>query len=85
MAELSPHDRQLAIAELERIEQTLVQMSMWADGDSADRERCSIALEDASRAVQAAGWMLSRADRLRVAELVHRRMSPPGGQGPAAG
>jgi hypothetical protein len=81
MGEISPADRHLAIAELERIEQTLVQMSMWADGDSADRERVAIALEDASRAVQAAGWMLSRADRLRVSELAHRRMSQ---QGPPA-
>ena len=37
-----------------------------------------MAAEDASRAVQAAGWMLSRADRLRVSELAHRRLSQPG-------
>jgi hypothetical protein len=73
--ELSPDGRRLAIAELERIEQTLTLMSAWADGDSADRERVAIALEDAARAVQAAGWLLERADRVRVAELVHRRLT----------
>jgi len=78
MAELSPHDRALAIAELERISGTLSQMSMWADGDSPDRERVSIMLEDAAKAVMAAGWLLERAGRLRVSELAHRRMS----QGP---
>lgn len=78
--ELSPADCRLAIAELERIEQTLTQMCIWADGDSSDRERAAIALEDASRAVQAAGWLLERADRARVAELVHRRLSSGGYQ-----
>ena len=80
MAELSQQDRALAIAELERIEQTLTAMSMWIDGDSADRERCSIALEDAARAIQAGAYLIERADRERVAELVHRRMSRGGVQ-----
>lgn len=53
-------------------------MSAWADGDSPDRERVSIMLKDGAKAVMAAGWLLERADRLRVSELAHRRMS----QGP---
>ena len=85
MAEITPHDRQLAISELEHISDTLVLMGMWADGDSADRERASIALEDAARCVQAAGWLLERADRARVAELAHRRLSPANRHHPAAG
>lgn len=75
MADLSQADRQAAITELERIESTLTAMSMWVDADSADRERASIALEDASKAVMAAAYLIERADRQRVAELVHRRMS----------
>ena len=74
---LSPTDRKLAISELERIEQTLTLMCAWADGDSTDRERVAIALEDAARSVQAAGWLLERADRVRLAELAHRRLSSP--------
>lgn len=84
-AVLSQQDRALAISELERIEQTLIQMSAWADGGSADRERCSIALEDAAKCVMAAAYLIERADRERVAELVHRRMSRGRRAGPLNG
>ncbi len=73
--ELSPADRRAAIEQLEQIEATLTAMSMWIDADSPDRERASIALEDASKAAMAAAYLIERADRGRVAELVHRRMS----------
>ena len=76
MAEISQTDRALAIAELERIARTLMDMSMWVDDDSADRERASICLEDASKYVMAGAFLLERADRVRVADLAHRRMSP---------
>lgn len=74
MAEISRRDRELAITELDHIERTLSAMSAWADGDSPDRERASIMLEDAAKAVMAAGWLIER-DPARVAELVHRRMT----------
>ncbi len=80
MAELTPRDRQLAIAALDRVEQTLTQMSMWVDDDSADSQRVAIMLEDSAKSVMVASYLLSRADRLRAAELVHRRMSAPDGQ-----
>ena len=38
----------------ERIEQTLMAISSWGDGESPDRERASIALEDAARATMVA-------------------------------
>ena len=82
-AELTKQHREQALAWLDGIERTLSDMSAWADGDSPDRERASIALEDAARAVAAAGWLLQR-DPARVAGLVHRRTltslppAPPG-------
>jgi hypothetical protein len=75
MAELSPHDRQLALQRLEEIADELTAMSMWVDDSSPERERASIALEDAAKSVMVAGWLLERADRVRVAELAHRRLS----------
>lgn len=74
MPELLPDQhRAMALAELERIEQTLSEMSQWVDGDAPDREKASVLLEDAARAVAAAGWALERASRSRVADLAHRR------------
>jgi len=77
VAELSAQDRELAIAELERIERTLTDMSAWADGDSESQQRASIALEDAASQIRAAGWMLERIDPGRLASLVHRRIRLP--------
>jgi len=75
-AELTRQDREAALAELDRIERTLSEMSEWVDGDSDARERCAIMLEDAAKAVMAAAWTLTR-DAYRVSELVHRRLPPP--------
>jgi hypothetical protein len=77
-AELTPQARQMAIAELEAIEQTLSGMSAWVDGDDPDRQRCSIYLEDASNLIRAADWMMERLDRARVAMLAHRRVPSNG-------
>jgi hypothetical protein len=81
MAEISPHDRQLALDELEKISGTLSAMSAWVDDDSPERERCSIALEDAAKSVMVGAYLLERAGRLRVADLAHRRMSQQGADG----
>jgi hypothetical protein len=78
MGEISPADRQLALDELEKIADTLTAMSMWVDDSSPERERCNIALEDAAKSAMVGAYLLERADRLRVSELAHRRMS----QGP---
>jgi hypothetical protein len=72
MADLSRADRETACQELDHIEQILSAMSQWVDGPSADREKASIMLEDAARAVAAAAWTIQR-DPVRVAGLVHRR------------
>jgi hypothetical protein len=80
MAEIAPHDRQLALAELETIVGTLSAMSAWVDDASPERERASIAFEDAAKSVMAGAYLLERADRLRVADLAHRRMSADGQQ-----
>jgi hypothetical protein len=73
--------RQLAIIELERIADTLMQMSAWADGASADRERLAIACEDGAKAAMVAAYLMERADRVRVSELVSRRVSSPAADG----
>jgi hypothetical protein len=78
MAEISQADRQAALGNLEAAAQWLEDMASWADGDSPDRERCSIALEDAAKSVMVAAYLLERADRTRVSELGHRRMSSDG-------
>jgi uncharacterized membrane protein YebE (DUF533 family) len=84
MPDLDPAMVGAALAELERMITTLSQMSAWADGDTAGRERAAIMLEDAGNAVRAAGWELERADPqrpdpARIAQLVHRRLVPPAG------
>ncbi len=73
MADLSRADREVACRELDRIETMLTQMSAWVDGDSPDREKASIMLEDAAKAVMAAAWLIQR-DAVRVGELTHRRV-----------
>jgi hypothetical protein len=75
MADLSQRDREQAIAELERITDTLDRMSAWLDGDEPDRQRCAIMLEDAANLVRGAGWIVERLDPARVAMLAHRRMA----------
>jgi hypothetical protein len=58
MAEITLHDRQKALAELERIAQTLNQMSQWLG--SAGEQRTAVMLEEALKNVVAAGWLMQR-------------------------
>jgi len=58
MAEITPQDRGQALAELERIAQTLTQMSEWLGW--AGEERAGVMLEEAWKNVLAAGWLLQR-------------------------
>jgi hypothetical protein len=58
MAEITPHDRGQALAELERIAHTLTQMSEWIG--NAGEERAGAMLEEAWKNVVAAGWLLQR-------------------------
>ena len=69
MAEITPHDRGQALAELERIAHTLTQMSEWLG--NAGEERTAAMLEEALKNVVAAGWLLQR-NPARTAAL------PPG-------
>jgi hypothetical protein len=85
--------RQQAVAELERIERVLEELSAWIDGDGDQDVRAAIELEDAAVRVRSAVFLVERADParvaaawleqgagpVRVAELVHRRL--PGWQG----
>ena len=73
MAEITLHDREQALAELERIAHTLNQMSQWLG--SAGEQRTAVMLEEALKNVVAGGWLLQR-NPARTAAL------PPG---PAAG
>jgi hypothetical protein len=74
MAEITPEARAQAIRDLEAILATLEGMSEWIDGDSSDRQRAAIMLEDAANLVRGAGWVIERLDPARVAMLAHRRM-----------
>jgi len=87
MAEVTPHDREQALAELERIAYTLTQMSEWLG--HAGEERAGAMLEEALKNVVTAGWLLQR-DPARTAALPRgqeaglnghgtgRRALPPG-------
>jgi cell division protein YceG involved in septum cleavage len=59
----------MALAELARIDQTLSQMAEWLD--EAGEERAAVLLEDAWKAVLAAGSLIER--DTQAAGLVHRR------------
>ena len=80
--EITPHDRGKALAELERIAQTLNQMSQWLGG--AGEQRTAVMLEEALKNVVAAGWLMQRdsagpiapAHRRAVAALDGRRTGP---------
>jgi hypothetical protein len=54
--EITLHDRDKALAELERIAQTLNQMSQWLG--SAGEQRPAVMLEEALKNVVAAGWLM---------------------------
>src|SRR5262245_66585283 len=56
MAEIMPHDRGKALAELERIAQTLKQMSQWLG--SAGEQRPAGMLEEDLKNVVEAGWLM---------------------------
>src|SRR5215831_14243403 len=68
--EITPHDRGKALAELERIAQTLNQMSQWLGG--AGEQRTAVMLEEALKNVVAAGWLMQRNPATAV-EPMHRR------------
>ena len=70
MPEITPQEREKALAELERIDQTLLQMSQWLV--DAGEERAAIMLEEAWKNVAAAAWLIQR-DPARHAALTHRR------------
>jgi hypothetical protein len=70
MAEITLHDREKALAELERIAHTLNQMSQWLG--SAGEQRTAVMLEEALKNVVAAGWLMQR-DPPRNAVPMHRR------------
>jgi hypothetical protein len=69
MAEITLHDRDKALAELERIAQTLNQMSQWLG--SAGEQRPAVMLEEALKNVVAAGWLMQR-DPARAVASAHR-------------
>ncbi len=75
MANLSQSHRQMAIAELERIEETLSQLSAWLDG--LGLEQPAILIEDSWRNILAAQRLLQR-DPAARARLVHGRLSGDG-------
>jgi len=70
MAEITLHDREKALAELERIAHTLNQMSQWLG--SAGEQRTAVMLEEALKNVVAAGWLIQR-DPPQNAVPMHRR------------
>ena len=70
MAEIAPHDRGQALAELERIAQTLNQMSQWLG--SAGEQRPAVMLEEALKNVVAAGWLM-QGNPARAIAPAHRR------------
>jgi len=70
MAEIMPHDRGKALAELERIAETLTQMSQWLG--SGGEQRSAVMLEEAWKNVVAAGWLIQRS-HARNAVPTHRR------------
>ena len=70
MADITLHDRQKALAELERIAHTLNQMSQWLGG--AGEQRTAVMLEEAMKNVVAAGWLMQRNPALNGAPT-HRR------------
>lgn len=70
MAEITLHDREQALAELERIAHTLNQMSQWLS--SAGEQRTAVMLEEALKNVVAAGWLMQR-NPVRAIAPTHRR------------
>jgi hypothetical protein len=68
--EITLHDRDRALAELERIAQTLNQMSQWLG--SAGEQRPAVMLEEALKNVVAAGWLM-QGNPARAIARAHRR------------
>jgi hypothetical protein len=68
--DITPHDRGKALAELERIAQTLNQMSQWLGG--AGEQRPAVMLEEALKNVVAAGWLM-QGNLARAIAPAHRR------------
>ncbi|MDQ2874519.1 MAG: hypothetical protein M3Y33_06815 [Actinomycetota bacterium] len=69
MADLTPEARRLALAEIERMQQTLLDMCQWLDEHG--ETRAAIMAEDCAGAVAALGWQV---ERPHPGRLVHRRM-----------
>jgi len=70
LPEITLHDREKALAELERIAHTLNQMSQWLG--NAGEQRTAAILEEALKNVVAAGWLIQR-DSPRAVAPTHRR------------
>jgi hypothetical protein len=79
--DITPHDRGKALAELERIAQTLNQMSQWLGG--AGEQRPAVMLEEALKNVVAAGWLM-QGNPARAIAPAHRR-APAALNGPRHG
>jgi hypothetical protein len=69
MAEITLHDREKALAELERIAHTLNQMSQWLGGVGEQRPAV---MQEALKNVVAAGWLMQR-NPARAIAPTHRR------------
>ena len=78
MTEITLHDREKALAELERIAHTLTQMSEWLGGSG--EQRAGAMLEEAWKNVVAAGWLLQRRPA-RAATLTHGQAAGLDGNG----
>lgn len=70
LPEITLHDREKALAEMERIAHTLNQMSQWLGG--AGEQRTAVMLEEALKNVVAAGWLMQR-NPARAIAPTHRR------------
>ena len=81
LPEITLHDREKALAEMERIAHTLNQMSQWLGG--AGEQRTAVMLEEALKNVVAAGWLMQR-NPARAIAPTHRR-TPAALDGPRHG
>jgi hypothetical protein len=70
---MGPHERMLALSELDAMERALGQMAHWLDKEGY--ERCGVLLADAQRSLLAAQLLLDR-DPDRVRLLVPKGLLP---------
>jgi hypothetical protein len=75
LSEITQQGRMAAKKRLGELETELEQMCQWLD--DGGYERAAIMLEDAQKAVAAAGWEME-SDAARIAEMMTRRVSRNG-------